>query len=65
MPKPILKQMHAELSRVLANPDTRARLEQLGVTIRASTPEEFARYIESEMQLWGKVVRDSKISATE
>lgn len=65
VPKPIFKQIHVELSRVLANPDTRERLEKLGVTIRASTPEEFARYIDSEMRIWGKVVRDAKISATE
>jgi len=64
-PRPILQRMHSELKKTLAAAGTRERLEQLGVTIRASTPEEFARYITSEMELWGKVVRDSKISATE
>ena len=64
-PRPILQRMHSELKKILAAPETRERLEQLGMTILASTPEEFARYITSEMELWGKVVRDAKISATE
>ncbi|MBI3053148.1 MAG: tripartite tricarboxylate transporter substrate binding protein [Betaproteobacteria bacterium] len=64
-PKPILQRMHAELKKTLGAPETRERLEQLGMAIRASTPEEFARHIVSETELWGKAVRDSKISATE
>jgi len=65
VPKPILQKIHAEMSRILAHPDTRDRLAQLGMAIRASTPEEFARHIAAEMALWGKVVRDAKISAIE
>jgi tripartite-type tricarboxylate transporter receptor subunit TctC len=65
VPKPILQKLHAEMSRILAGPETRDRLAQLGMAIRASTPEEFARHITAEMAQWGKVVRDNKISATE
>ena len=65
VPKPIRDRLHAEMNNVLATPDLRDRLGQLGVTIRATTPDEFQRYLVSEMQLWGKVVRDAKISATE
>ena len=57
--------MHSELKKTLAAPQTRERLEQLGMAIRTSTPEEFARHIASEIELWGKVVRDTGISATE
>jgi tripartite-type tricarboxylate transporter receptor subunit TctC len=49
----------------LATPEMRERLELLDMTIRASSPEEFARHIAVEMEVWGKVVRDSKISAAE
>ena len=65
VPKPILQRLHAEMKNVLGTQQMRERLEQLGMTIRASSPEEFTRYLVSEMQLWGKVVRDAKISATE
>jgi tripartite-type tricarboxylate transporter receptor subunit TctC len=63
MPKPIMQQMHAALSKVLARPEVKAKLEQLGATVHASTAEEFGRVIRSEMQLWGKVVRDAKIAS--
>lgn len=65
VPKPILQKIHAEMSRILAGPETRTRLERLGMTIRASTPQEFTRHLAAEMKLWGKVVRDNKISAVE
>lgn len=65
VPKAILQRMHAELKKILGTPEMRERLELLGMTIRASSPEEFAQHIAVEMELWGKVVRDSKISAAE
>jgi tripartite-type tricarboxylate transporter receptor subunit TctC len=65
VPRAILQRMHAELKNILGTPEMRERLELLGMTIRASSPEEFVRHIATEMALWGKVVRDSRISATE
>ncbi len=65
VPRPILHRVHAELNRILATPDVQDRLAQLGMAIRASSPEEFSRFIASEMEFWGKIVRDRKISAAE
>jgi len=65
LPRAILRKMHTELSRALTGPEMRDRLEQLGTTVRASTPDEFSRYIDSEMSLWGKVARDSHISSVQ
>ena len=39
----------------------KAKFEQLGATVHASTSEEFGRVIKKEMQLWGKVVREANI----
>ncbi len=63
VPAPILNKLHASLSAILARLEMRERLEQVGATVRASKPEEFAAYIASEMKLWGQVVRDNKIGA--
>jgi tripartite-type tricarboxylate transporter receptor subunit TctC len=60
-PKPILNQMHAELGKVLARSDVKTKLDQLGATVHASSPEEFGSLIKSETQLWSKVIRDAKI----
>ena len=65
VPKPILQRLHTEMKDILATPQMRERLELLGMTIRASSPEEFGRFLRSEMQMWGKVVKDARISATE
>ena len=61
VPAPIRAKLHASLSEILARTEMRVRLEQLGATVRASKPDEFASYIAEEMKLWGKVVRDNKI----
>ena len=58
-------ELHANLGDVLARLEIRGRLEQLGATVRATKPDEFANYIAEEMKLWGKVVRDNKIGAPE
>ena len=36
-------------------------MRSVGVDIALSTPEEFGRLIESEMQRWGKLIRTLKI----
>ena len=43
----------------LQDAEVKKRLFNAGVEIRTSTPEEFARYIASEMQKWDKVVKAS------
>ena len=65
VPPAILQRLHDEMKTILATADMRERLDQLGVTVRASPPDEFRRYLLSEMQLWGKVVRDAKISSSD
>ena len=65
VPQPVLQKIHAAMRTVLTQPETRERLEQLGASVRASSPAEFTRYIASEMALWGKVVRDNRIVAAE
>jgi tripartite-type tricarboxylate transporter receptor subunit TctC len=65
VPKPILDRLHAALVAMYTSADVREQLGRLGMTVRASTPEEFDRHIRSEMALWGKVVKESGLSATQ
>ena len=64
-PRPIIERMHAELVRALAQPAVRDKLTAQGMDIVASEPGMFARFIVTEMERWGKVVRDNKIKAGE
>jgi tripartite-type tricarboxylate transporter receptor subunit TctC len=41
----------------------KARLADLGSTVFAGSPSDFARHIAEETEKWGKVVRAAKITA--
>ena len=62
LPKPILEFLHRETVKVLSAPDTREKLATLGFDPVASTPDEFAQWIRTEIVRWGKVIRDANIA---
>jgi tripartite-type tricarboxylate transporter receptor subunit TctC len=62
-PKDIVALLHREVAKILGLPDIRERLAALGYDIVASTPEEYARRIEVEIELWAKVIRAANIKA--
>lgn len=63
-PQPIIDRFHAELQKALNLPDVRKTLtESIGMELIVSSPEALQRWIVSEMQRWGKVVRDNGIKA--
>lgn len=59
VPKPVVATLNKVTLAALATQEVKDRLFNSGVEVRTSTPEEFARYIESEMKKWAKVVKDS------
>ena len=62
VPKPILDKFHAELVKVFNRPDVRKQLaETLGMDITASSPEDTQKFLVSQIERWGKVVRDNNI----
>jgi tripartite-type tricarboxylate transporter receptor subunit TctC len=65
VPKTIQQRLNAQLREVYASPVMRERLAQLGLNERASNAEDFKRFIATEMDFWGKVVRESNITASE
>jgi len=62
-PKDIISLLHREIVRIIALPDMKARLGELGYDPIASTPEEFATRIEVEIENWAKVIRAANIKA--
>ena len=61
-PKPIIEFLHRETVKVISMPDTREKLATMGFAPVASTPEEFAHWIRTEIVRWGKVIRDANIA---
>ena len=60
-PKDIISLLHREIVKLVAQPGVQKRLADLGFEVVANTPDEFAVRIKSEMEKWGKVIRDAKI----
>ena len=59
VPQPVVTTLNSVTLAALDTQDVKNRLFASGVEVRTSTPEEFARLIESEMRKWAKVVKDS------
>jgi tripartite-type tricarboxylate transporter receptor subunit TctC len=62
-PKSIVERLNREIVKVLNNPETHAQLASHGEDPSPSTPEELARFMKSEYETWGKVVREAHIQA--
>ena len=62
-PKEILDYWNREVVKVLNDPSVKAELAKHGLEPQPSTREELARYIDSESEKWGKVVRQANIKA--
>jgi tripartite-type tricarboxylate transporter receptor subunit TctC len=57
--------MYADTAAVLAEPAIKRRLEELGLFVVGSTPEELAQFHKSEMEKWGPVIKEAGISVRE
>jgi len=58
-PKPVIYKLNAEFTKALRAPAVTERLEGLGLTVVADSPEDFGRFIAAESAKWRKVVQAS------
>lgn len=59
----IVRKLHQETVKALAQPDLRARFGDLGIETIGSAPEEFAAVIQSEIPKWANLLKRSGIKA--
>jgi tripartite-type tricarboxylate transporter receptor subunit TctC len=64
-PAPIIDKLYRETARVLALPDVRRRLDDLGMEVVANTPAEFSAVIVAEIPRWAKLIKDAGIKVTD
>jgi len=55
-PRPLINQANKEIVRILNLPDLKERMLTQGATPKPSTPEEFDRFVRSEVVKMGKVI---------
>ena len=59
----IVRQLHAEAAKALADAGLRAKLADLGLEAQASSPDAFAGFIKAEIPKWAKIIHDAGIRA--
>jgi tripartite-type tricarboxylate transporter receptor subunit TctC len=60
-PKAIVNRLNSEIAKIMATPETKKAMFDAGVEVSLSTPEALAQLMVSEMDKWGKVVKDTGI----
>ena len=60
-PKDIVAKLNKEIASILSIPELKARLENDGSGVVASSPEAFGAHIRSELVKWEKVIRSAGI----
>ncbi len=58
-PKPVADKLSTQVAEVLKLPDVAKKLSDLGLEPVGSTPDELARYQQTEIAKWAKVVKES------
>ncbi len=60
-PRSAIEKIGGETVRILQSRDVAERLQGMGMTIIASTPDQLASHVNAEIARWGKVVREANI----
>jgi len=61
-PREIIDLLHRTIAKIVAPHDFNDRLLALGFDPVASTPDQFADWLKSELAKWGKVIREANIT---
>jgi tripartite-type tricarboxylate transporter receptor subunit TctC len=61
LPRGIVDKIHADVVRVLAMPDTKAKLANEGVNGSGSSPAQFARMIDTEIVKMAQIVKAANV----
>ena len=56
-PREVVMRLNAEVAKALQTDDLRRRFEDMGLIAKASAPEEFGQFLQSEMNRWKGLVK--------
>jgi len=62
-PPEIIARMNAEINKAIQSPEIAQKLQTQGINIIGGTPETARVFIEKQIDIWGKVVKDYGIKA--
>jgi tripartite-type tricarboxylate transporter receptor subunit TctC len=61
-PPAVIKRLNTELRNIVQTSEVKSKFAEQGIEAVGSTPGEFRSLMESEVELWGRVIRDSHIT---
>jgi len=62
-PPEIIKRMNEELNKAIRSPELAKRMDAQGIDVVGGTPESARVFIERQMDIWSKVVKENDIKA--
>jgi tripartite-type tricarboxylate transporter receptor subunit TctC len=62
-PAAVIAKLHRATAEALKSPEVKDKLSAQGAILVGNSPEEFADYIRSEIDKWGKVAKAANIKA--
>lgn len=60
-PAPVVKKVHAEMQRALANADFIKYVEKIGMVPTSGSPQDLREFVRNELARWTKAVRDARL----
>lgn len=60
-PASIVQALNSAVNAALRDPNVISRFKQLNIDSRTTTPQEFRAFVQDQMALWSKVVKDANI----
>jgi tripartite-type tricarboxylate transporter receptor subunit TctC len=60
-PEPVVARLNKEIVQIFQLPQSREPLLKLGIDVGTGTPEAFGKYMKSEYDKWGRVIREAGI----
>ena len=61
-PRPIVQKFHADIVKVMKDPDLKQRFAELGVDAVSSSPEEFASFMRAESAKYSRLIKEANIT---
>lgn len=56
-----MKKLNAAFNTAIVSPQVTARFAELNIESRQNSPDEFRAYVEDQMALWSRVVKEANI----
>jgi tripartite-type tricarboxylate transporter receptor subunit TctC len=62
LPRDIITRLNSEINKIVALPDAKAKLEEVGTQLNPMTPEQFATFLASDNVKYAKLIKAANVS---